>query len=560
MGYAPEPEPLPDCRGQKRVNDTIVAFILDQRERGWFPLNGKTVAQLATESSGSVGNRRRQGATRGLFMQLGKLQAYFETSPAVRLLRSPNAPFIVDFLHRQFKLPGRIAIPHAELLSALITYQEDLHESHPGQFTAKADAYLAEWCSRDARWLQRFLDAGCDEPMYQLTPHTEDVFVFLDRALDRDLGFVGTESRLKLIVDTLADLAVGSSDDPKARLAHLRTEAQRIGNEIARIEADGRVSKYEPAQIRERFTTAVSLLRQLQGDFRAVEETFREIVSQVQRRQASGGETRGEILEYALDAEDLLKQEDQGVSFYEFVRLILSPSQTERLEGLIHEVRRLPELAPQQEGLETLRNMVTLLQNEAEKVTRTNQRLSTALRRLLDSRAHAERQRISQLLREIQALAASLAEIAEVESIGISLETELAIDSAFRRGFWTAPARFEQLELTAFEPDDHERLSAFRSLAALHRLDWSEMRERIHQALATEMTPTLGDLLSLHPPEAGVVEVIGYVQIAAEDGHSIDPRQKETVIVPLGGSSGRALLATIPLVTFIPERRNGHAQ
>jgi hypothetical protein len=491
-------------------------------------------------------------------MRLGKLEAYFDTSPALRLLRSPNAPYVIDFLDRQFKQSGRIAIPQAELLSALIAYQEDLQESHPGQFGQKADVYLTDWCSRDARWLQRFLDAGRDGPMYQLTPHTEDVFVFLDRVLDRELGFVGTESRLKLIIDTLADLVIGSSDDPQTRLAHLRSEAARIQSEIARIEADGRVQKYEPAQVRERFVTAVSLLRQLQGDFRAVEETFRDIASQVQRRQVVGGETRGGILEFALDAEDLLKQEDQGVSFYEFVRLILSPSQTERLENLIQEVRRLPELMQQREGLETLRHMVTLLQNEAEKVMRTNQRLSAVLRRVLDSRAHAERQRVSQLLHAIQGLAVSLADSPTTGEIGLSLETELSVDSPFRRAFWVEPARLPALDLTAFEPDTQERLDAFRQLAALQRLDWSGMRERIHQVVATDLAPTLGDLLSLHPPEAGVVEVIAYVQIAAEDGHMIDPQATETVIVPLGGSSDGALLATIPLVTFLPDRRNGH--
>ena len=47
-------------------------------------------------------------------MHLGKLLVYFDTSPALRLLRSPNAPFIIDFLDRQFKQAGRIAIPHSD--------------------------------------------------------------------------------------------------------------------------------------------------------------------------------------------------------------------------------------------------------------------------------------------------------------------------------------------------------------------------------------------------------------------------------------------------------------
>ena len=35
-------------------------------------------------------------------MHLTQLITYFETSPAVRLLRSQNAPFVVDFLHALF--------------------------------------------------------------------------------------------------------------------------------------------------------------------------------------------------------------------------------------------------------------------------------------------------------------------------------------------------------------------------------------------------------------------------------------------------------------------------
>jgi hypothetical protein len=211
---------------------------------------------------------------------------------ALRLLRSPNAPFIIDVFDRCFKQAGRITLAHSELLAELVQYQEELHESHPDKFQGRADAYLTEWCSSDALWLRRSLEAGRDEPVYQLTPHTEDVFVFLDRVLDRDIGFVGTESRLKLVIETLADLVVGSSDDPESRLAHLREEQQRLQDEITQIEADGRVTTYQPAQIRERFGMAVSLLRQLQGDFRSVEESFRDITLQVQQRQAQGGESR----------------------------------------------------------------------------------------------------------------------------------------------------------------------------------------------------------------------------------------------------------------------------
>lgn len=493
-------------------------------------------------------------------MRLGKLLVYFETSPALHLLRARNAPFVIDFLDRQFKQSGRIAIPHSDLLAGLLGYLEELQESHPDALGGKPDAYISDWCSRDTRWIQRFLEAGRDEPVYQLTPHTEDVFVFLDRVLDQDLGFVGTESRLKLVIETLFDLVVGSSDDPETRLNHLREERDKLQAEIDLIEKDGRISKYQPAQIRERFSTAVSLLRQLQGDFRAVEDSFRDITTQVQQRQIGGQQTRGKILEFALDAEDLLKQEDQGVSFYEFVRLILSPSQTERLEKVIREVRRIPELAHQQEGLDSVRNMITLLQNEAEKVMRTNQRLSATLRRLLDVRAHAERQRIAKLLQEIQVLAADYAGAPDSSEIGVCLDLEMAIDMPFRRTFWIDPPRFASVDLSGYEPDADERRTAFQQLADMKRLNWHEMRDRIRHMLTIENAPTLRELLEVHPAEAGVIEVIGYIQIAAEDGHLIEPRSTETVVVTSESSSNSSIVVTIPRVTFVPERRNGDAK
>lgn len=485
---------------------------------------------------------------------------YFETSPAIRLLRSQNAPFVVDFLDRQFKQAGRISIPHSELLAALIAYQDELQESHPGKLAAKADDYLGDWCSRETRWLQRLLEAGCDEAVYQLTPHTEDVFAYLEGVLETDPGFVGTESRLKLVIDTLVDLAVGSSDDPDARLAHLRAEEERIREEIRQIEAGRGVTKYQPPQIRERFANAVTLLRQLQGDFRAVEESFREITSQVQQRQADGAQTRGGILEFALDAEDVLKREDQGVSFYEFVRLILSPEQTERLERTVHDVRRIPELTGQQEGMETVRGMVVLLQQEAEKVMRTNQRLSATLRRLLDGRAHVERRRIAQVLREIRGHAVSLAADPPRETIGVEVDVEFDIESPFRRTFWSEPQRFEAVDLTDYEPDDEDRRAAFRRLAAMHRLDWKEMRSRIRSLVDFKSAPTLGELLVLHPPEGGVVEVLGYLQIARDDGHLVDRAADEEVVVPSGNGDGRSVVVTVPLVTFVSARRNGHAR
>src|SRR5688572_19791544 len=102
-------------------------------------------------------------------MKLDRLISYFETSPAVRLLRAQHAPFVLDFLHQQFKAPSRISIPSSDLSAALSAYCEDLHESRPDALRDKPDQYLTAWSTGDARWLQRFLERGRNEAAYQLT-------------------------------------------------------------------------------------------------------------------------------------------------------------------------------------------------------------------------------------------------------------------------------------------------------------------------------------------------------------------------------------------------------
>lgn len=482
-------------------------------------------------------------------MHLSKLLVYFDTSPALRLLRSPNAPFIIDFLNRQFKAAGRITQGYSDLHAALTAYRDEIQEIRPDALRDKTETYLTNWCSTDSRWLHRFLEAGRNEPVYQLTPHTEDVLLFLDRVLKEELGFVATESRLRLVIETLADLVVGASDDPETRLRHLRAEHRRLEQEIERIEREGSVASYLPAQIRERFATAVSLLKQLQGDFRAVEEAFKQITRQVQQRRNEGRETRGGILQFALDAEDLLKNEDQGVSFYEFVRFILSPSQQEKLQTIIEQLGQIQELAEQTEGLEAIRRMVPLLLAEAEKVVRTNQRLSATLRRLLDARARRERQRVAQLLREIVGLASKLAG-RPLDNVGVEVDTKIEIASPFARTFWSAPARLATVDLTEHVGDEQRRADAFQSLAKLRRLDWRTMRSHVREAVARHGSVTLGGLLADHPPQAGVTELLGYLQIARDDGHHVSRDAVEEIILPDLDATRPALAVRAPLVRF----------
>jgi chorismate mutase len=485
-------------------------------------------------------------------MDLAQLQAFFDASPIARLLRDQHAPIIAAFLHGQFKDGKAIAITESQLLGALEAFQDDVRERFPDVLRQPAASYLSEWSERT--WLKRTWQEGIGEPVYELTPATEQVLEFLTRVHAREPGFVATGSRLRLAIASLESLVAGTADDPDARLAHLRAERDRLDREIARIKHDGARATEHPARIREQFATAVGLLRELQSDFRAVEERFRNITRDVQQRQLHGLDSRGGILADILDAEDALRNDDQGVSFFEFFRLIQSPEQQERLRTIVEQTVQLPELAGQTEGLKTLREMKSVLLAEAARVTRTERRLSTTIRRLLDGRTQRERQQVATLLREIRGLAAAMSNRPPVKSVALEVEASVKIASPFAKTFWAEPPEFEHIDLTDQTQDEAGRLTAFSQFAQLQHLDVRSMKSTIRSATAQYGSLTLRELLEQHPPESGVLDVVGYLQIACDDGHLVSDEAREEIVLSFGnGRTSRRV--TVPLVTFLA--RNG---
>jgi len=483
-------------------------------------------------------------------MQLDRLISFFANNPSAKLLSSLYSSYVIFFLYRHFKTEGNLAASQSVLVQQLQQFLEQVHASDPQVMQDRAEAYLTHWSTGDTRWLRRYYDAQHAESVYQLTPHTEEVFKFLTEVLDRSLGFVGTESRLKRIIETLSDIIVRGSDDPQQRLAYLQTERQRIDDEIRSIEAGDAVATHSPTAIRERFADVVSDLVSLQGDFRAVEESFKTITRDVQRQQAESADSRGNILGFALDAEDRLMEEDQGASFQAFVRLILSQTQQDELERMIAQLDTITELAQQHEGKRHVKGMIASLSAEAEKVLGTTRRLSATLRRLLDSRGSTTRLRLAAVLREIRAAAARRAE--DPPAVGIDVFTELDLLSPTSRTFWESPVRFEPVELSSAEPDEDDRLLAFRHLAELQRLDWEAMRTKVALLGKSSSRFTLPELLAVHPPTNGSIEVLGYLQLAHDDGHEVDESQVEVIYVEDSDSGPRPY--EIPRIVFCSER------
>ena len=99
--------------------------------------------------------------------------------------------------------------------------------------------------------------------------------------------------------------------------------------------------------------------------------------------------------------------------------------------------------------------------------------------------------------------------------------------------------------------DPGRRMTLFRSLADLRPIDWRLLRGRVRDVVAERGPVTLAELLSAHPPETGVLDVVAYLQIAADDGHLVSREAVEEFVVPARAGDGRPVAVTLPLVTFV---------
>ncbi len=453
-------------------------------------------------------------------------QRFFDSSPAIHLLRSPNAAWILDFLHQQFKLSEQITQPHSALLTQLETHLTTVGilpaagSESAGAETAKrnkAESYLSTWCAAECRWLKRFIDDHQPEPLYQLTAETELVLAFVLKGAGQTAN-LAPRSHLRSILGLLDEVSHTS-------------ESHQL----------------DPSLAREQFSLAVSQLEQLKSEFRGVEERFKSITRGVQHRLLTADQPRGEILEFALDAEELLKNGEHGQSFFEFLKLVHDPDSQERIAQLVQRLMQLETLTDRHDELQSLRTMIPTLLKEAEKILRTTQHLSQALRRLLDARSTRHHLQLARVLRDIRGQAARLAAAPPID-ISLEIEVDLDIQVPFDRPFWSQAEPFAEVTLQLTESDPVEHALALEQLVALERIDWQAMRRNVARATKRMNAITLLDLLEQFPIRTGAVELLGYLQIAYEDGHSIDPSRTVELRADWEGGRGRTL--RLPEVIF----------
>jgi hypothetical protein len=481
-------------------------------------------------------------------MEYEQIKYILSTSATLKVLRSQNAALILSFLYKQFKVIQRVTISQVELEEKLGDYLDFLHEIYPDNYLCSPKEYLNNWC--DDQLLNKKFDES-DDPLFTLTPATEKAINWLENLQDREY-FIGTESRFLQIFDLLKEIQDRSTNDVETRISQLEIDRDRIQNEINHIRQTGVVDRYSSTQIQERFLLANQVTRQLVSDFRDIEQNFRALTRKVQEAQLEKNSQKGMVLGRVLDADQELKQSDQGRSFYAFWNFLISDRQRQELKSRIQTVYQIEELKTLTQEYPLLRRIERNLLDAGEYIVQSNNRLTEKLRQMLDERNLQENRRVAELIIDVQRLALQIASDGTIESNFWTLEGEPSVQLVMMRPLHpleesdtpTFSLDFTNLPETALENE------IANELYQQFYINEDLLVQRITRKLEHYSTIALTELVQFHPVTQGLPEVVAYLTIAMQsDRHTVDSSIIDYITIPSLKAGGQLRL-TLPHITF----------
>ena len=471
-----------------------------------------------------------------------------KTHPAWRLLMADHAPLIASFLDKVFIQPNMRVMSQANLVSKLEDLLFQLREQEGADtFPRSGQGYLDEWAQNDKGWLRKFYPYDSDEPHYDLTPATEKALSWLEGLNER--AFIGTESRLLMVFDLLKQMVAGVETDRDVRIAELEKRKAELDAEITRLR-DGEIHLMDDTALKERFIQINNTARELLGDFRAVEQNFRDLDRQVREKIATWEGRKGELLAKIFGERDAIADSDQGRSFRAFWDFLLSQDSQKELEELLDKVFALDAVAEFTQDRRLKRIHFDWLE-AGEYTQRTVAKLSQQLRRYLDDQAYLENKRIMQIL---DGIATNALKAKNTLPIG----DFMAVDSA-------APTLHLPMDRPLYNPPVKAVINAEVLLAdgdaidphALFEqifIDKAQLQANINKELQQRSQTTLLEVITLNPLREGLAELVTYLAIAGADRHTLfDEEHQEQV--QWQDKQGNIRKASLPRIIF---NRSGH--
>jgi hypothetical protein len=446
-------------------------------------------------------------------MTRSELALIIKENPTIKILRGQNASLVLAFLWLSFKKTQRITIPADELIISLGTFLEieeyPLEGDNPN-YLEKASQMITLWCHEDNRYMRKYVnDKGVI--VHELTTYTERVFRWLDDLKPRET--IGTESRFYDILRRLEELVSRSVENPEEKIKELKEKRKAIDREIREIEKSGIVKTFSSWQIKERFDEVSRDSRDLLADFKEVEQNFKGIVDNIYKEEVQDSHSRGDILGFALDAHQELKESPQGRTFHSFWQFLVTDSGKDSINYLVQRVYEILEEKSLSSGDEFLKNLKRYLHRAGKRIIDSNHRLGRKINRLLSENSLLQRRRIKELMTDIKQRVFEVKENPPGDDFFTSLSGVPEIFMPMER-----PLRFPEEQQEFNDVALGEEVFDYHAMAHLFRhffVDRKKCESNVRRLLKEKPEVHIHEVLRLYPPEKGLSETIVYFEIAS---------------------------------------------
>lgn len=476
------------------------------------------------------------------------------TSPALQMLRLRNAGWVLPFLYAAFKETRRTVIREEQLITLLaetLSHHdegvEDLEEARiefGEDEESRSRKYLLNWVQK--RILQDFPDTE-GNTNYQLSAYTEKVFQWMQN-LQLGQHHVGTESRFKMLFTSLRDMVENTEDDKEKKVQILKDRRAEIDKEIKALELGVAPMRYSNAQVQERLDLFIKLCYELIGDFREVEDNFKQIHRNIVEQHTKAEQNKGAIVGFAFESYDALRGSNQGKSFYAFWDFLISRNGQEEWRNLTEQLLQLLEDRELEADTVFLQNIKSFLLEQGKAVYDANDKMAEKLSRIITEKEIARHRRLRHQINSIKELVFNLMEddhieagmkIEEPTEIKILMDRKLVLEEKKTAGILKQPvAATEKIA-------DVER---FNRLLNTSFIDKKILWDKVEQVLETKQTATLKEIIEATSLQNGLAEVISYYSFLKEKSKRVQIVGNAVELIPINETATK--FVEVPYLLF----------
>lgn len=491
-----------------------------------------------------------------------KLGQILNDEAGIRLLRARSAPIVISFLYNTFRKNNTQEMPYevfrlaledflTEHVSEEETIESDIDEENIQlmDIASRVKTYSEDWFSEEKRYIFRYYNQNKEE-MIRPSPSLIRVFSYIDNIMESD--FISTDSSFNFILTQLRTLSENMNKDPESKIRELKEKIKELETEILEIETTGKVKTYDNRRIIEYLTDLKRKSRDMLGEFSQVEENFKEIMTQIAKKQASEDISKRMLLGYSLDLYRELNNSPQGQSFNGFWGYISTNSEDE-ITALSEEIISTIIENNIDYDASFLLNLRSSLFAAGNRVVEKNHILTDRMNRVMAQTNRTDRKGLDALYAKIKS------KNAEILSNGSDFNDNNFIfidDIKASLSFpLSKPLRAETEERTTstilFE-EKKDILSQIRALASEFKVDEKKLRDNIFSFSQENKikTFTLKELTDRYPITKGLEEIVSYISVFRDYCTSVDISDTSTEEIKYLWNSDKYFCVTLPTITI----------